>query len=146
MAQRDEDFEPDPEVRTPIYERATGENASPPAAAPMPNLVAPEPLRGRPVLLPAVLAGVLLLIAVAPLEYGFYTALRIAVTAAAIWVAVAAVRSRQVGWAVVAAALAILFNPLIPVWLSKGVWIPIDLVGAALMIFAGVFVRSKPTE
>ena len=112
----------------------------------MPNHASLEPSRGRPVLIPALIAGVLLLAAVAPLEYGFYTVLRIAVTVVAVWIALASVRSRQVGWVVVAIIMAILFNPLIPVSLSKEVWVPIDVAGAVLVVLAGVFVRSKRAE
>ena len=94
-------------------------------------------------LAPAVVAGVLLLIAIAPLEYGYYTFLRIAVTVTAVWVVVAAVRSRQDGWVVAGAIVAILFNPVIPVWLTKGIWTPIDIGTSVLVVLAGVFVRVR---
>lgn len=146
MSHRDEDSEPDLEARTPIYARVfeEGTPAAPPAS--MSDRASLVPSRGRPVLIPALMAGVLLLAAVAPLEYGFYTVLRIAVTVIAIWIALASVRSRQVGWVVVAIVMAILFNPLFPVWLSKDAWAPIDVAGAVLVVLAGVFVRSKRAE
>jgi hypothetical protein len=89
-----------------------------------------------------VTAAVLLLIAAAPLEYGYYTFLRLAVTAASVWIAIVAGRAKQTGWTLAAVFLAIVFNPLIPVWLSKGVWMPIDVAGAALLTVAAFNVRG----
>lgn len=146
MSQGDGTVEPNVEVESPTYTRVPHEGAHAPARAPMLNTAARETSRGRPVLIPALIAGVILLVGVAPLEYGFYTVLRIAVTLAAVLVAAAAVRSRQLGWLAVAVAIAILFNPLIPFSLSKGVWVPIDLACAALLVLAGVFVGSRRAE
>lgn len=80
------------------------------------------------ILLPAAL----LLIAVMPLPYGYYTFLRLVVTAAAafvVWIEY----SRAQGltfWAVLFALLGLLFNPLIPVHLSREVWAWLDVAAA----------------
>lgn len=146
MSHRDEGLQPDLEVRASVYAQVSEQEALAAPPASMPNRAPLKPSRGRPVLVLALITGVLLLAAAAPLEYGFYAVLRIAVTVVAIWIALASVRSRQVGWVVVAIIMAILFNSLIPVWLSKEIWVPIDVAGAVLVVLAGVFVRSKWAE
>ena len=45
------------------------------------------------------------------------------------------VRGRVSGWAITMAGIALLFNPLIPVHLTRDIWIPIDLSTALLLIF-----------
>lgn len=96
----------------------------------------------KPVRVPTLVAAVLLLAAVLPLDYGYYTFLRTAITVVAIWVAVAASRASQTGWVVLGIVMAVLFNPIFPVWLSKEMWIPLDIVGAVVMIAAGGRVRG----
>lgn len=100
----------------------------------------------RPVFYVSLVAALLLVIAVFPLEYGYYIFLRLAITAAAIWIAIAAGRNSQGGWVAAGVIMALLFNPFIPVWLSKGVWIPIDLAGAVSMVLAGANVRTRRSQ
>lgn len=79
-------------------------------------------------------AGVLLLIAVLPLPYGYYLFLRVAVFAAAIWLALTIdemIKLKAPLWIV-----ALLFNPFFPVHLSKAGWLPIDLAAAFLFFLA----------
>lgn len=98
----------------------------------------------RPALLPGLIAGALLLVAVAPIpEYGFYIFLRLAVTTAAVFVAVLASRTQQTGWLVFGIIAALVFNPFIPVWLSKEAWMPIDLIGAVLFAIAAFTIRRN---
>lgn len=104
------------------------------------------PAPGRPALVFGLSAAGLLAIALAPLDYGYYIFLRIAVTAAAIYVAVLASRASQVGWVVACAGIAIVFNPLIPVWLSREVWVPIDVAGAIVMAVAAIQVKGSRRE
>jgi hypothetical protein len=96
--------------------------------------------RRPPVSLPVALwaapAG-LLLIALMRLPYGYYTFLRLAVCAAAAvcaWQILRASRSHVSGWVMV--AMALLYNPLLIVRLSRATWGPVNVTTAA--IFAGV--------
>lgn len=76
-----------------------------------------------------------LLVAIAPLPYSYYMFLRWAVTlSACIHIYFGFTRKR---WAAVAIfiALAVLFNPIVPVYLSKVVWMILDFLAAALMAF-----------
>jgi hypothetical protein len=84
-------------------------------------------------------AGLLCLLAVLPLPYGFYTFLRLAVSAAGVFAAIELMREKNFLW-VLFGAIVLLFNPLIPVYLDREVWFPIDLFVAGL--FGWVTFRS----
>ena len=76
---------------------------------------------------------VLLVVAAFPVPYGYYSLLKIMACGVFIW---AAIISHSKGgsylpWIFV--VLIVLFNPIIPVYLSKELWIPVD-VGAAIFL------------
>lgn len=73
----------------------------------------------------------LLALAVLPLPYGYYQLLRLVATGVFAWAAIVAFGRNSAGIGFGCAVLALLFNPLLPVYLPKAVWIPIDL-GAAV--------------
>ncbi|NOX37702.1 MAG: hypothetical protein GXO78_09215 [Calditrichaeota bacterium] len=85
----------------------------------------------------------LLMIAIADLPYGYYIFLRIAVTLVAITMANMAYRQKHSYWMMLFIAIAILFNPIIPVYLDKEIWIVIDLVVALLFIVSVFSLRLK---
>ena len=87
------------------------------------------------------LPTVLLVAALAPLPYGYYTLMRIVVCAAAGFLAWAHFgREGGVGaWSVLLGLVAVLFNPIIPIHLSRGIWAPID-IGAAVIFGVNFFV------
>ena len=62
-----------------------------------------------------------------PMTYGFYTFLRLVVFGCAAWIAYRRYRDGQTNWAVGFGLLAVAYNPLIPVFLSRPIWLPIDL-------------------
>jgi hypothetical protein len=67
----------------------------------------------------------------------FYQYLRIAVCAAGVYGFCLAPKLKASGlWMVAFAAISILFNPIIPVHLSKATWKPIDLVAAVVLLIA----------
>lgn len=83
-----------------------------------------------------------LLVGLLPLPYGYYTFLRIAVCLSAVIAAYLAfkVRSQIDAYAAISLAVAIAFNPIVPIYLNKGLWSIIDVVAAiwfALLIFRG---------
>lgn len=99
----------------------------------------------HPAAIPAAIGAVLLLVALAGAPYEFYIVLRWVVTAMAIWISVVAGNQSKTGWVIVFVAIAVLFNPLIPVYAYREFWIPIDTAGLALFWAAGVKLRaSKP--
>ncbi|MCL6523662.1 MAG: hypothetical protein K6T34_03275 [Thermoflavifilum sp.] len=75
----------------------------------------------------------LLLLALVDLPIGYYTFLRIVVTIGAGAVLITEFKNGINFWIIVFGLIAILFNPLIPIYLGyKEAWIPIDLIAAIL--------------
>lgn len=101
----------------------------------------------------ALVSAGLLLAALGDWPYGYYTFLRIAVCLTAVF---GAVRSIYEGsqWWIVLLGIAILFNPVIPVYLDQSAWAPIDVLSAGIMAISGFAIdqdrdgtaRSQPTE
>ena len=81
-----------------------------------------------------VAAGMLLL-SLLPMPYGYYQLLRLAITAAALIGAFRAYQLTQQGWAIGLGVVALLFNPVFPVYLSRGMWAVVDvIVGIAFWV------------
>ncbi len=74
--------------------------------------------------------------ALAEWPYGYYTILRWITCITSILVVLQAFE-KNIDWAkVVFIVIAILFNPLAPIYLSRSTWIPLDIVTAIFFIFA----------
>jgi hypothetical protein len=86
----------------------------------------------------------LLLIATARLPYGYYTLTRIVICAAAALFAYAGWNEGQVArsFSVLLGLVAILFNPIIPIHLSRNVWFYLDVAGAAVFAAHLIVVRG----
>lgn len=65
--------------------------------------------------------------------YGFFTVLRFVVFSSTAYVAYTAYQEHKEGWVWLLGAIAVLFNPFIPVYLTRDVWIVIDFVTAACL-------------
>jgi hypothetical protein len=85
----------------------------------------------------AVVAAGFLMLGLASLPYGYYTLLRLVVSAAALYGVTIAVRRRAEGWAITLAVVFLLFNPIIPVHLAGGEWALLDVVTAGIFVLAG---------
>lgn len=97
----------------------------------------------RPHLIPALIATAVLLGALAPLPYAYYQMLRFVVAGIAIYIAYQAY-SWEKSWATwLFGAIAILFNPLIPIHLTREIWQPIDIV-CAMFFLASTALLRKP--
>ena len=81
------------------------------------------------------IVAVLLCLGVFSLPYGYYTLLRIIVTIAAAINAYNFLDESNMERVYLFGFLAILFNPLIPIYLGKELWIVIDLVAAGIFFF-----------
>lgn len=85
---------------------------------------------------------IILGIALLPISGGFYTLVRIIVTIGAV---AATIQNSSNGiniWSIIYGSMAILFNPLIPVYLhDKGAWVMIDII--AIILFIIQIVRNK---
>jgi len=101
-------------------------------------------LKNRPHFVPCLVAAAMALIAIADLPYAYYTLMRLVVCATAVYVIVMAAKSHQM-WAVwLYSILALLFNPLVPVHLTKGLWQPIDFATGAMLVVAAIVIRGGP--
>ncbi len=99
----------------------------------------------RPHLIPAIIGALMLLGALAPWPYGYYQLLGFVVCGVSVYVAFTAYDWQKM-WAVwLFGFVALLFNPLIPIHLSRELWQPIDVICAILFIVIA-FVLKKPTE
>jgi len=82
-----------------------------------------------------ILSILMLFGAVAEWPYGYYTILRWITCITSILVVLQAFK-RNIDWAkVVFIVIAILFNPLAPIYLSRNTWIPLDVITAIFFIF-----------
>ena len=78
----------------------------------------------------------LLLLALVDLPIGYYTLLRVVVTIGAVAVIVTEFDKGLNFWNFLFGLIAIIFNPLIPIYLGdKDAWIPIDIITA---VFFGI--------
>ena len=80
------------------------------------------------------IAAALLLIGAVPLPYGYYSLLRIVATIVFVWAASVSYSRKYavLPWAF--ALLAILFNPIIKIYLPKEVWSIIDVACAVFLV------------
>lgn len=89
----------------------------------------------------------LLTIAIFDLPYGYYTFLRVVVCAAAAFGVYDAINllegAAKKVWATIFVLIAILFNPLVPVYLNKLTWAPIDLIVAVIFIISIFKVKKR---
>jgi len=83
-----------------------------------------------------ILSILILFGAIAEWPYGYYTFLRWITCISSILVALQAFE-KNIDWVkIVFIVIAILFNPLVPIYLSRSTWIPLDIITAILFIFA----------
>ena len=89
-------------------------------------------------------SGLLLLLAIPSFwPYGFYIFLRWIICFVSVYVAYGFYKSKLNGWALAFGALGFLFNPVIPIYLAKASWVPIDFISAILYFIAGYSAKKK---
>jgi hypothetical protein len=93
-----------------------------------------------------IIAGVMLILAIPSIwPYGYYQLLRLVVCGVAILNAYLFNKDGNTGWAVVMGLVALLFNPIAPVYLEKETWVWLDLVTACLMFISISKVKTAIT-
>jgi len=80
------------------------------------------------------LAFVFCIIALFPMPYGFYIILRLVITIVAIFSIIELKKEGSQLWCFFI-GVAILFNPIFPIYLSKNIWMPIDLIVAGSFVW-----------
>lgn len=86
----------------------------------------------------------LLLIALVNLPIGYYTLLRIIITIASIGIILVEIKNGINFWTIAFGLIAVLFNPLIPIYLNdKEIWKIIDIICAFIFIIKGLIIKRK---
>lgn len=90
----------------------------------------------------------LLLAAIMPLPYGYYIALRLVVCIAAAWLAVLDYQrtATVTPWVIGLGVVAILFNPVVPVHLTREIWFFLNIATAALLGVHFLTTRNSSSE
>lgn len=70
------------------------------------------------------------------LPYEFFTLLRFIVCVSTAYVAWMAHKDGQENWTWILGAVALLFNPLLPIYLTREIWVVIDSATAVLLLVA----------
>jgi hypothetical protein len=89
-----------------------------------------------------IVAAVLLFVALGGHPYGYYKLLRFVVCGVNVYGVYSAAKMKKNGWAWAFGVIAILFNPVIPVYLRRGTWQFIDM-GVAVVLLISVFMLRK---
>lgn len=88
-------------------------------------------------------SGIALILAIVPTwPYDYYILLRWFIFISSIFVAYNFHRSKLSGWIWVFGAIAFLFNPIFPIYLSRDTWTPIDLISAVLFFISSNSVKK----
>ena len=87
-----------------------------------------------------------LLLALTDLPIGYYTFLRIIVSACAVGIIITELKNGINIWVIIFGVIGIIFNPIIPIYLNnKDIWTPIDIV-VAVLILVKVLTFDKKEE
>ena len=90
---------------------------------------------------PIVISIVMLLVAILPMPYGYYTLVRLVVCGTAIYLTWFAKTINRQGWMWIMGFITLLFNPLIPIYLDRGTWSLVDL--AVVVVFITSLFKMK---
>lgn len=81
-----------------------------------------------------IITGIMLLLAIPPIwPYEYYQILRWIVMGVAIYNTYTANKQNKTQWTFTMGAIAILFNPIFPIYLQKEIWVILDLITSILM-------------
>jgi len=85
---------------------------------------------------------IILLGALGSCPYAYYQILRWIVCAVGIYSSYLAYQSKKIIWAWIFGIIAVLFNPILPIYFIREIWQPIDVIVAVIFIIA-MFVKFK---
>lgn len=85
----------------------------------------------------------MLWIGAAPLPYGYYTLLRLVVTIVFAWAAYVAYQGKYNILPYAFGLLALLFNPIIPIYLDKMLWAAIDIAAGIFLLTTLRHIRQR---
>ena len=79
------------------------------------------------------------------LPYGFFTLLRLVVFGTTVYLSWLAYKSEKHTWTWIFGFIALVFNPFIPLYLGRDLWMAIDLL-VAIFLFISIFAFKLPKE
>ncbi|MEX2663010.1 MAG: DUF6804 family protein [Vicinamibacterales bacterium] len=88
-------------------------------------------------------AAVLLLIAVGRNPYDFYTIMRWVVCGVCTYGAFVEFERNRTTWAWLFVIMAVAFNPIVPVRLTRETWAPIDVLAAGILVASVLASRKR---
>lgn len=94
----------------------------------------------------SVVASIMLFVAVMEMPYGYYTLMRIVVCITCVYGGLQAHAYGKENWLWILGALAVLFNPLIPIYLERGIWVPIDIISGITIFISSKSLTKPETE
>ncbi|HEY0260484.1 MAG TPA: DUF6804 family protein [Lacisediminihabitans sp.] len=107
----------------------------------------PTPEFRRPALAPGILGAIVLLAGLALLDNaGGYLFIRFGVAILALIVCVFSYQARAWWWVVGLAAVAVLWNPVVPFEFHGQLWVALQFVAALVFVVAGILVRVRNPE
>ena len=88
-----------------------------------------------------------LILGVTNLPIGFYTLLRIVVTIGSVAVVVTEFENGFNLWVIIFGFIAILFNPIIPVYLhDKNLWLPVDIICSVAFLIKALMIKTNNSK
>jgi hypothetical protein len=92
----------------------------------------------------SVLAGTMLILAIPVIwPYSYFQILRWVVMSVAIYNAFLAYESKANVWVFIMGSIAILFNPISPIYFKKETWVMLDLITSVLMFISIVKIKNE---
>ena len=102
-----------------------------------------EPVARRLALAPGLLAAIVLLVGLALIETDAFTVIRYAVAILALICAWFAVQARHWWWIPPLVAIAVLWNPVLPIPVPGLLWTGSQYVAAIVFVVAGVLIKVR---
>ena len=96
----------------------------------------------RPHVIPCIIAALMLFLALGRWPYAYYQILRFVVCSIGAYVAVIAYSWKKLWATWLFGIIAILFNPLIPIHLSRELWQPTDMISGVLFLVIGCVLKE----
>lgn len=88
------------------------------------------------------IAAGMLIFAIIDLPYGYYIFLRIIICILSCFTAYVALVSDKKPWIWIFGVIAVLFNPIIPIYLDKEIWTVIDIIVAIIFAVSVIKIKS----
>jgi hypothetical protein len=95
---------------------------------------------------PLIAAGFLFIALTSGLPYGYFQILRWVVCGASCYGAFLAMEKDLQGWMWTMAGMALLFNPILPIRLSRDLWQILDVIGGIVFLCAIPIFKGKTKE